>query len=56
MEDESAPLLKGRITPLIGVNASNWQSSDAAHGYHATVNKPSPTIDVRASNNVSFVS
>lgn len=47
MEDESAPLLKERDTPLFGVN--RWQSSSKTTGHQAaaTVNKPSTTINVR---------
>lgn len=48
MEDESAPLLKGRITPLFGVN--KWRSSNRTTGDHATVNKFPTTIDEIVSN------
>jgi len=44
MEDESAPLLKERVTPLSGV--SKWQSFDKTTGHHATANEPSATINV----------
>ena len=44
MEDESAPLLKGRTTPLFGVNTGKWQSSNEHHG--AVNNKPPAIINV----------